>query len=385
MFPVCVYRTGRALSIFIFILALPSVALCATPEEDYKKIQEEMFKHKKEITEAQKHESSVLNEIEYVNKKLGKIEAELRILKKNLNQTETEIISVNSEISTTQSSLEKQKDWIKRKLRIIHKFGYSGDIAMMLLSAKDISQMIRIWKYLENIIRFEHKTLGNYRQNLKTLDEKYKKLQVLKTELSANKEKIRIKENEITKEKQSKELILASVRNKKASHQKMLSELNEASKKLLELIKESSKTDTYSAAGFPRLKGRLSWPADGKVAISYGAQKDPQFNTPVFRNGIHIRTNSNSEVRSVYSGKVIFSEWFKGFGQLIIINHGSSYHTLYGNLSEIFSHVGDIIKENHVIGKVGTSGMLNAPGLYFEIRYKGKPLDPTQWLKRKGV
>jgi septal ring factor EnvC (AmiA/AmiB activator) len=80
---------------------------------------------------------------------------------------------------------------------------------------------------------------------------------------------------------------------------------------------------------------------------------------------------------------VIFAEWFKGFGQLVIVNHGSGYHTLYGNLSEIFSKVGDIIKEKHVIGRVGTSGMLNAPGIYFEIRYKGKPLDPTQWLKKK--
>jgi len=80
---------------------------------------------------------------------------------------------------------------------------------------------------------------------------------------------------------------------------------------------------------------------------------------------------------------VIFAEWFKGFGQLIIINHGSGYHTLYGNLAEIFSKVGDIIRENQVIGKVGTSGVISGPGMYFEIRYKGKPLDPAQWLKKR--
>jgi septal ring factor EnvC (AmiA/AmiB activator) len=127
----------------------------------------------------------------------------------------------------------------------------------------------------------------------------------------------------------------------------------------------------------------LPWPVNGKVAIPYGSQKDPQFDTPVFRNGVHIRTDSAADATSVHSGKVIFAEWFKGFGQLVIVNHGGGYHSLYGNLSEIFSHVGDIIRENQVIGKVGTSGILNAPGLYFEIRYKGKPLDPTQWLKRK--
>jgi septal ring factor EnvC (AmiA/AmiB activator) len=165
----------------------------------------------------------------------------------------------------------------------------------------------------------------------------------------------------------------------------MIAELKEASKRLRDLIEKSSKTDSYtgSGAGFTRFRGKLLWPAEGKIAVPYGSQKDPQFSTPVFRNGVHIQTPANSDARSVYEGKVIFAEWFKGFGQLIIINHGNGYHTLYGNLSEIFSHVGDIIKESQVIGKVGTSGILNAPGLYFEIRYKGKPLDPAQWLKQR--
>ena len=183
--------------------------------------------------------------------------------------------------------------------------------------------------------------------------------------------------------KREKELILSSVRNEKDARRKMISELKEASQRLLDIIRESSRTDDYAAKGFGHLKGKLFWPAEGKIAIPYGSQKDPQFDTPVFRNGIHIQTDDSADTRSVYTGKVIFAEWFKGFGQLVIINHGSGYHTLYGNLSEIFSRVGDIIKENQLIGKVGTSGILNAPGLYFEIRYKGKPLDPVQWLTRK--
>ena len=207
---------------------------------------------------------------------------------------------------------------------------------------------------------------------------------MLKAELEKNTEKVKTKESEMGEKKREKELILSSVRNEKNSRQKMLSELKEAAQRLLDIIRESSRTDDYSAKGFGQLRkegcpGRLK----ANIAIPYGSQKDPQFDTPVFRNGIHIQTDPSADARSVYAGKVIFAEWFKGFGQLVIVNHGSGYHTLYGNLSEIFSHVGDIIKENQIIGKVGTSGILNAPGLYFEIRYKGKPLDPVQWLKRK--
>ncbi len=370
--------------VLLSVLFFPSVSHDATPEEEYRKIQEKMLEQTKKLREAQELESSILNEIDAVNMKLGRIETELTLYRKKLRQTEVAISEVNSDIEKTKNRLEKQKDWIKRKLRLMQRFGYSGgDALVLLLSSDDISQMMRIWKYLERVTLHEHKVLADYRENLRGLDEKYRKLQSLKIALRENAEKIESKETELSEKKKSKETILSSVKNEKAAHQKMLAELREASRRLRDILRESSKTDSYAATGFQRLRGKLPWPAEGKVAVPYGSQKDPQFDTPVFRNGIHIQTGSNTDARSVYAGKVIFAEWFKGFGQLVIVNHGSGYHTLYGNLSEIFSHVGDIIKENQVIGKVGTSGILNAPGLYFEIRYKGKPLDPAQWLRNK--
>jgi septal ring factor EnvC (AmiA/AmiB activator) len=80
---------------------------------------------------------------------------------------------------------------------------------------------------------------------------------------------------------------------------------------------------------------------------------------------------------------VVYADWFKGYGQLVIVNHGQGYHSLYGNLSEIFLKAGDIIERDTKIGRVGTSGMLDRPSLYFEVRYKGRPLNPSQWLARK--
>lgn len=367
----------------IFALLFPSVSEAAAPEEEFKKIQKKIQEQKRKLAETLDRESSILNDLDAVNIKLSKVETELRKYRRILKQTESEIETVNSGIARTQEDLGKQKDWLARKLRIMQRYGYAGDTVMLLMSAEDISQMMRVWKYLENLTRYEHEVLAGYRANLKALDEKSEKLRMLKAELEKNTEKVRTKENEIGEKKREKELILSSVRNEKTARQKMLSELKETAKRLLDIIRESSRTDDYSAKGFGPLKGRLPWPSEGRVAIAYGSQKDPQFDTPVFRNGIHIQTDAAADTRSIYAGKVIFAEWFKGFGQLVIVNHGNGYHTLYGNLSEIFSSVGDIIKENQIIGKVGTSGILNAPGLYFEIRYKGKPLDPVQWLKRK--
>jgi septal ring factor EnvC (AmiA/AmiB activator) len=367
----------------VFLLLFPSVSHTANPTDEFKKIQDRIKEQKEKLAETLLRESSVLNELDNVNVKLSEVERALRKYQRNLKHTEAEIETVNREMAETRARLDKQKEWLARKLRIMQRYGYAGDMVMILMSAEDISQTMRVWKYLENLTRYEHDILASYRANLKALDEKAEKLRLLKAELAENAEKVKAKENEIGDRKREKESILSSVRSERASRQKMLAELKEAAQRLQDLIRESSKTDTYEAKGFGRLKGSLSWPSDGRVAIPYGSQKDPQFDTPVFRNGVHIQTDASADARSVYAGKVIFAEWFKGFGQLVIVNHGSGYHTLYGNLSEIFSRVGDIIKENQVIGKVGTSGILNAPGLYFEIRYNGKPLNPIQWLKKK--
>ena len=370
-------------ALLILALACPSISLAAASELEYKKIQERIDEEKRKLSAAQEREASVLNELNEVNKGLNNAETDLRKYRSNLKQTEAAISSIAIEIEKIKRSLERQKNWIRRKLRAMNRLGYGGDVLTQVLSAEDMAQLMRTWKYLESLTLYENKILKTYRENLQKLDSEQKKLEGLRLEFKTRQDKVKEKEVELAEKKKEKETLLRSVRTEKATRQKMISELKEASRRMLEIIKESTKTDDYEGTGFTQLKGKLLWPADGKIAIPYGSHKDPQFDTPVFRNGIHIQTDSAGDARAVYGGKVIFAEWFKGFGQLVIINHGSGYHTLYGNLSEIFSKVGDIIKENQVIGKIGVSGVLNAQGIYFEIRYKGKPLDPAQWLKKK--
>jgi len=371
-------------AVLVIALLCPSLsaATSSSPEREYKKLQERLAEEKKKLGAAHARERSVLNELDDVNMKLTTVEEDLRKSRRIMRQTESSIEQTRQEISQTKNTMDRQRTWIKRKLRSMNRLGYSGDILTQILSAEDITQLMRTWKYLERITQYEHRIMQAYGENLRKLEDEQEKLERLRAELKMREQKVRATENELAETKKVKEDILHAVRNEKATRQKMISELGEASRRMLEIIRESSQTDDYAGKGFTQLKGRLSWPSEGRIAVPYGTQKDPRFDTQVFRNGIHIQTDAAADARSVYAGKVIFAEWFKGFGQLIIINHGSGYHTLYGNLSELFSKVGDIIRENQVIGKVGTSGVINAPGIYFEIRYKGKPLDPSQWLKK---
>jgi len=355
----------------------------SSPKSEYDNIQKKIEKKKKELKAVKKRGSSVLSDLDNVNKQLRITESELKKFRKKIIDTERKIAQVEAEISSNKGEMKKYRTWIKNKLRALYRYGHSPDIVLLFLNSDDISQITRNAKYLQIIADYEHRLMNSYKENVDTLNRKEQQLKILKAELVHNRENLKKEEISLERKQKSKKKLLASIKQEETSSYRMLKELEEASRKLLEIIRESERqeADMYAAKGFSKLKGTLPWPLNGKIGIPYGTQKDPQFNTPIFRSGAFIQSSTDTLAKAVHNGKVVFAEWFKGYGQLVIVNHGEGYHTLYGNLSEIFPKVGDIIKRQQVIGRVGSSGILNAPGVYFELRYKGKPLDPSQWLK----
>ena len=369
--------------LFIFSLYCTAPCFAATPQEEYRKIQKEIKTQKKKLDRAKKRETSILTDLDRINRQLNIVESRLRKYRSELKNTEANISRVESEIAENKRVIDKYKDWINRKLRVLYKHGHAPDMVMLFLSSDDISQLMRSGKALQHITVYENKVINVLRENLEGLHTRERRLTELRSKLMKQKAIVRDDEETLAENKKNKEMLLVSIKREKTSYEKMLKELKAASERILKVIREAEKKDSFVAKGFSKLKGRLPWPLKGKIAIPYGSQRDPNFNTPIFRSGTYIKSSKDIFARAVHRGKVVFAEWFKGYGQLVIVNHGEGYHTLYGSLSEIFPKVGDIIKVNQIIGRVGDSGVLNAPSLYFELRYKGKPLDPVQWLKRR--
>jgi septal ring factor EnvC (AmiA/AmiB activator) len=363
-------------------LILPDFVAAETPKEQYHRIQKEMERRREKLEQAKRREHSVLGDLDRLGRSLDSIAEDMRKQQRHVRETESEIAKVENEISVLKGEMEKEKAWLRRRLRVMQRYGQSGDLLFLLTATDDLAQLERRWKYLEVIAMTDRKVIEKFVENIKSLDRKEKRLTSLRSELKMSMDRIKPVEASLEKTKREKEVLLASVRREKTTQQMMLKELREASKRLLDMMRRLEEKETFEAKGFSALKGSLMWPVRGRVVIPYGSQRDPRFNTPVFRNGIYIKAD-NDTVSAVYAGKVVYADWFKGYGNLVIINHGEGYHTLYGNLAETFLKVGDIIKRHEIIGKVGESGIVNAPSLYFEVRYRGKPLDPMQWLRRK--
>lgn len=140
---------------------------------------------------------------------------------------------------------------------------------------------------------------------------------------------------------------------------------------------EESAEEGYDTEAFPHMKGRLRLPVTGELANRFGS---PREDSGLSWKGLYIRAPQGREVHAVASGRVVFSDWLRGFGNLLIIDHGSGYMSLYGNAESLFARVGDVVKGGATVASVGNSGGNPEPGLYFEIRYQSRPFDPMSWV-----
>jgi murein hydrolase activator len=373
----------------------------ASPRDEYQKLQRDIRKQKKKLAEATRAEKSVISDLRKVDAQLSDISDQIVTTKNQIKAIRGNISMLEGQIIASSGRLEAQREHLRTRLRTLQRINDSKEIMLMLISNEEPSTVLRASRSLSEISARYNESIKNYRAELGRLSDHKKKLSGLIGNLKSEESNLAKLEGSAKAKKKEKEEFLVSVRKEKSTYQKMINELKEDSERLQRIIRDADKREKSGKrkvtrgkqpdredlpvdSAFTRMKGRLSWPVQGKLAIRYGSQIDPAFNLPVFRSGIHIRSAVGTSVNAVAHGKVVYAAEFKGYGKMVVISHGAGYHTLYGNLSRIFSKNDAIIKESEPVGEVGDSTTLGGSGLYFEIRYKGKPLDPQQWLRKSG-
>jgi septal ring factor EnvC (AmiA/AmiB activator) len=123
-------------------------------------------------------------------------------------------------------------------------------------------------------------------------------------------------------------------------------------------------------------------PVKGKITEFFGPYTNTKFNIVNFRSGVTIEAERGEPIHAVYKGVTLYADWFKGYGNMIIVDHGDHYYTLYAHAEELFKKKGDPVDAGEVIATVGDSESLMGPGLHFEVRHHGKPVDPAPWINR---
>ncbi|MFQ5354142.1 MAG: murein hydrolase activator EnvC family protein [Thermodesulfobacteriota bacterium] len=342
-----------------------------------KKLGEERHKVRKIL----RKESSILFSINDLNKKIIKSGKEHAELKKSKKKLEKQIRRASRRVRTLEKETGALRGDIVQRLRAIYKMR-SGEILNMAFApgAQGPIDMARRHKYMTVITDYDSAMLSDYEKKLKAGRDEKKRLVALKKNLEKATTKLVAKNKEQKRLKGDKVALLGEVRREKDKGLKVLKELEEAAKELSGIITKLEREAGQSYSGFGAMKGRLIMPVSGVITSRYGKVMHPKFKTITFNKGIIISAPLGKSVKSVYGGRVIYTGWLKGYGQLVILDHGGGFYTLFAYLDKVLKSRGERVEIGETVALVGDTGPYSESGLYFEIRKKGVPQDPVKWL-----
>jgi len=352
-----------------------------------KKEKDKLSKLENEI----ENQTKILNKMgrkEYSNLKKKRIldgqlkvkERELKIYNWNLKINKNNVSALTKKIAHGEKQIYLQQKNLGRRLRTIYK---EGDLfsVKLLFSSEDFTDLLRRAKYLDSIMSYDRFIFNNYERELADFYNKKDDLLHAKGQLDLYKNAAITKKKEIVKEKEKKKQFLVRLSKEKKINKILKEELVHSSKKLNQLISRLGNKITHGEGlDISDKKGNLLPPVKGKLLNNFGRDRDKIYNTFIDHNGVSIRVRKGAPVRSVFNGKVLYTGTLDGYGNIIIIGHGMYYHSLYGHLDEIISSAGKTVRSGQIIGRSGDSGSVKGEALYFEMRYKGKPIEPTAWL-----
>lgn len=197
-------------------------------------------------------------------------------------------------------------------------------------------------------------------------------------------ERLQTRSRELEQERRTKRVLLAGVRRDRASERALLNELEAAARELEQTLDELQRDPPPAGSaghGFAAAKGRLEPPVQGAVVRSFGRVVDAEYRTQTFRKGIDFEVALGEPVYAIAAGQVRFADWFRGYGRMVILDHGDGYFSVSGHLDDVAVEVGQAIAAGDPIGRAGETGSLLGPRLYLEIRKGSEALDPAEWLR----
>ncbi len=403
-------RSALPLLFLVLVLALPAAGQqkkdggdLNDKERALQQAQKRLKEERAKAAEARKREAGILSELETIDRRLNDKRKQVARLDGRIRRAQAEMGDLEHDITRLESQRSGQEDAMAQRLRAMYRLQVQGGALPVLLSGDDpVAQAVRL-RHLTTLATVDARMIQEYRVTSEGLADRRSRLEARRGEMSALRTEVEGERAEADREAAKRRALLARVRDERVYHDRMVGELSEATRRLEAFIRDlqqkrrlakvpppSSRApkampgEGTPGVGLGAMRGRLEWPASGRVVEEYGTRVNPRFGTKTFRNGIDIDAVEGSNVRVVFPGQVLYTGWFRGYGNLIIVDHGSEYYTLYAHVADMKVAEGDDVRQGQVIGTVGDTGSLQGPRLYFEVRYQGKPQDPAQWLKPRG-
>jgi len=352
-------------------------------EGELKSLRTKIDSLKSDLKGKQVHHKGLLEELRDAEQQIGRQTRKLRVLSGRLKRQHAKINALGMQKQQQQQEIERNRLALAKQLRAAYIMGRQERIKILLnqQNPDTVSRMLVYYDYF-NRARTEQ---------IAVLAETVKKLEVTEQDLTAEAQQLANLQQKEKQEKKrldetqaSRKTVIASLGSTIRDKSQQLTGMKKDERRLQDLVKKlqidliAVPMDDLNKKPFKSLKGKLRWPAKGRLTARFGTRRAGNLKW----DGVMISAPEGREVKAVHHGRVAFADWLRGFGLLLIVDHGDGYMSLYGHNQSLFKEVGEWVQPGESVALIGNSGGLSSTGVYFGIRYKGRPINPKRWCRR---
>lgn len=395
----------------------PAPAEVAEKQNDLKDLRGQIESLRKEMTAAEGTRADVADQLKDAERDISSTQRELHQLARQRSDLQATLKDLGVQSRELESRLSGQQNQLEK---LVYRQYLQGnpDALSMLLNGNDPNQLARDLHYLAAIGRARAELLQEIEATLERKQTLTADTRERAEQLAAVEAKQKEQHGKLLAQREQRKAMLEKIAARIAAQRREIGNLQRDEKRLSQLIERLAKIiaakpaprreparkapskaaegepsgkpatvemanertpEATPSGNFARLKGSLRLPAKGAVTNRFGAARQEG---SVWK-GLFIRAGAGSEVKAIAGGRVVFADWMRGFGNLLIVDHGDSYLTIYGNNDSLLRQVGDTVRGGDTVASVGNSGGNPESGLYFELRHQGQPLDPLKWVTMK--
>jgi septal ring factor EnvC (AmiA/AmiB activator) len=336
------------------------------------------------VVEHEAGERAILEQLEEVDRRLQTVARDRNAASRDVKSARARLAELEPKLAAAKKEHVGTQQVLSARAVALYRGGEIGPVRV-IFSASSLPDVLLRAKLLRVLVKHDAELVtrfGEERARLESLQDRATQAVADRKDGGARLTRLA---GELRVEQKGKRGLLTRLRQDRTSERRLLLELEQAAQALEETIRTlGADADRagqgVAASGFAGRRGELAPPVVAQVIEPFGPVIDPEFKTATFRSGVDFAAPAGTSVRSVASGIVRFSGWFRGYGRIVIVDHGDAFHSISGHLNEIYVEVGDPVEEGQALGTVGETGSLGGPSLYFELRRDGEPVDPEPWL-----
>ena len=349
------------------------------------RLEAELTKLQQKLTKNNRETSAQRQALKAIETELGEIYRSIDALEAKVAQQQQHILSLQIRQQDLEAKLAAQADTIKTILRLAYK-QKNQPLIKLLLSGSRPEEVSRHLYYFSLLTANQNATLNRWLTDQAELSDTLSRYQGAVVELTQQQTKLQADRKALETQKRKREQVVATLSAENQSVSATIAAKKEERERLQALIEQMQAELERMALEFPEVtaisdsKGQLSWPVSGRLQNQYGRRIE---GSALRWQGLVIAAPEGTPVKAVHRGRVVFADFFKSNGLLVIIDHGQGIWSLYGRNRSLLTEVGAWVETGDVIAEVGQSGGYSESGLYFEVRDNGKPLNPAAWLSKR--